>query len=139
MDGFDDERRAIAVLDIGRVDFGADEQSRGVGDDMAFAALDLLAGVIAARSATLGGLDRLAVDDPGRRTWLTAHRLARREQQGEVDALPNTAVAPPVKVMLHGRIRGKVMGQLAPLATRPGHVKQPVDNRPKVGLARSPE
>jgi hypothetical protein len=34
VDGFNDEHCAVAVLDIGRMDFGTHEQSGGVGDDM---------------------------------------------------------------------------------------------------------
>ena len=70
VDGFDNERRAIAVLHIGGVDRGADHQAGGIGHDMPLAALDLLGRIIAARPAALGGLDRLAVDHPGRTGWL---------------------------------------------------------------------
>jgi hypothetical protein len=51
-------------LHIGGLDFSTDQQTQRVGDNLALAAFDLLAGIIAARTAALGGLDRLAVDDP---------------------------------------------------------------------------
>ncbi len=59
--------RAVAVLDVRRVHGGRDQQPIGIGQDVALAALDLLAGIVAARPAGLGGLDRLAVDHPRRR------------------------------------------------------------------------
>ena len=43
-----------------------DQQTAGVGENVALAALDLLARVEAPWAAAFGGLDRLAVDDAGR-------------------------------------------------------------------------
>ena len=44
------------------MDDRADQQSAGVGEDVSLAALDLLAGVEAARTTRLGGLtDRLSI------------------------------------------------------------------------------
>ena len=47
---------AVAILDIRRMDDRADQQSAGVGEDVSLAALDLLAGVDAARTSRLGVL-----------------------------------------------------------------------------------
>jgi hypothetical protein len=44
VNGFDDQRCAIAVLDIGGVDRGADQQAGGIGHDMALAAPGLRQG-----------------------------------------------------------------------------------------------
>ena len=44
------------------MDHETDEKAERVGDGMALAALHLLAGVVAARPAALGGLDALAID-----------------------------------------------------------------------------
>jgi hypothetical protein len=63
----------------------ADQQARRVGQDVALAAFDLLAGVVASRTAGLGGLDRLAIDDPGGRARLAARyfpRLSNGTQSG---------------------------------------------------------
>jgi hypothetical protein len=89
VNGFDHDHRPVAILHIGTVDFGADQQTAGIGDDMAFATFDVLAGIprvaalprprtgSATRPAALGGLDRLAVDHPRRGARFTADRLAR--------------------------------------------------------------
>jgi hypothetical protein len=61
---------AVAVLDIGGMDLQADKVSLRVGDDVALAAFDLLAGVEPSRTAALGGLHGLTVDDAGGRAGL---------------------------------------------------------------------
>ena len=43
MDRFDDQPGAITILDIGRVDFSTDQQTAGIGDDMALRPLTFLA------------------------------------------------------------------------------------------------
>jgi hypothetical protein len=43
--------RAVAILDVGAVHLGADQEPVGVRDDVALAPIDLLAGVVPARSA----------------------------------------------------------------------------------------
>ena len=58
VDRFDHEHRAVAILHISGMDIGPDQQAGGIGDDVAFTPFDLLAGIITARPAALGGLDR---------------------------------------------------------------------------------
>ena len=68
-EAFDDlgqhQRCSVTVLDVGSVDNCMDEVSVGVGQDVALAALHLLASVIALWPAAFGGFDALAVDHPG--------------------------------------------------------------------------
>ena len=52
-----DQWCAIAILDVGFMDNSGDQQAVGVGEQVALTALDLLAGVITARTGGLGGLD----------------------------------------------------------------------------------
>ena len=63
---------AIAILDARRVRFDQEATPVRVDERMALASVDLLAGIIAARAASLRRLDALAVDDRGRRDWLRA-------------------------------------------------------------------
>ena len=58
-----------------------DEMAVSVGDDMALAAFDLLAGVEASRAAAFRGLHRLAVDHARRSARLSACLFARRHDQ----------------------------------------------------------
>ena len=62
-DRFQDESRAVTVLNIGGVDDETNHQAERVDDDVTLAAIDLLAGVKAPDSAAFGDLDRLTVDD----------------------------------------------------------------------------
>lgn len=55
------------ILDVGAVRHQPYHQTERVGDDMALAALDLLAGIIAPYAAAFGGFDALAVNHSGRR------------------------------------------------------------------------
>ena len=58
---------AITVLHAGAMNHYPQKQSHRVNDNMTFAPVDLLAGVIASLSALLSCLDRLRVDDGCRR------------------------------------------------------------------------
>src|SRR5262249_3181098 len=120
-------------------DFSTDQQTQRVGDNLALAAFDLLAGIIAARTAALGGLDRLAVDDPRRRAGFAAGRFAGLQQQRKIGLFQNPAVTPRIKVVLHRRERRKLPRQLTPLAARPGDVEERVNYRPQLDFPRSPQ
>jgi hypothetical protein len=63
-------------------------QSKSVGDEVALAATDLLAGVIAAQTAGFRGFHTLAVDHAGRRRRLLAVLLACVHQQDYPDLVP---------------------------------------------------
>lgn len=85
-DGFQHLDRAVPVLDVGTVNDQADHQPERVGDDVALAAFDLLAGVVSANSAALHGLDALAVDHARRRARFAALQFAGSHNQMLVDA-----------------------------------------------------
>jgi hypothetical protein len=77
---------AIAILNIGFIHDEADEVSLRVGVDRTFTALDLLAGVEAARRAAHRGFHPLTVDDALRRARLVPRLLTRRHYQCLIDA-----------------------------------------------------
>lgn len=62
-----------------------DQMTLGVGDDVTFAALDLLACIKVAWTAAFRSLDRLPVDDTRARAGLTSGLLARGHHQHAVD------------------------------------------------------
>src|ERR1035437_9364960 len=130
--------RAITILHVGRVDGGSNQQSYRVGEDMALAALDHLFGRITARTASLGGLDRLAVDHAGSRACLAACRFAYLHQQHMVDDLPCSVVAPSIEIPLHRRERREIRRQHAPLAASLGSVEDGIDGISLTGLACPP-
>jgi len=122
---------AVAVLDIGGMDDGADQKAFGVGEDMALPARDLLARVKAPDSAAFRGLHRLAVDDAGAWGSLPPDLLARRHQQRVVDRGPQPHIAPAVEVMLHRRHRREHLGrQHPPGQAAAQQVQQRLDDLP---------
>lgn len=122
--------RAVAMLDVGAVHLGADQEPVGVGDDVALAPVDLLAGVVPARPAALGSFDRLAVDDPAREARFSARPFAGLLEQDEIDPFPQPIGLPRIEVALHRRAVGKIVRQQAPRAGRSRDVKQALDNFP---------
>jgi hypothetical protein len=52
-----DQWCAIAILDVGFMDNSGDQQAVGVSEHLALTGLDLLAGVVTARTGGLTGLD----------------------------------------------------------------------------------
>ena len=67
----------IAILDIGGVDHGADQQSTGIGDDMGLAPVDQLGRIEAPDTPAFRGFHGLAVDHAGRRAGLASRRFTR--------------------------------------------------------------
>ena len=86
-----DARGAIAILNAGFVHDEPDQIALGVGDDVALAALDLLACVKAPWTAAFRGFHRLAVNHSGRRARLSANRLARELRLSRIlSGVPNS-------------------------------------------------
>ena len=133
------KRRAVTILDIGGVDDGMDQIALGVGQDMALAAFDLLAGIIAARTTALGGLDALAVDDAGAGRGFAAMDLAHGHQQRMIQRLPQPVVAPQVKPAPDGRYRREAWWQHPPRQAATQQVKDRLDNPPHRPFAGSPD
>jgi hypothetical protein len=77
VDGADDKPGTIAILHIGGVHLGPDQQTTSIGHNVALTPFDLLGRIVTTRPTALGGLGRLAVNDPRRRARFAAHRLAR--------------------------------------------------------------
>jgi hypothetical protein len=57
----------VAILNVGGVNLNGEQEAIGVGDNMSFAAVDTLTGIVASRTAGLGRRCTLTVDD--RRRW----------------------------------------------------------------------
>jgi len=137
VDRGDDEGSAVAVLDVGAMQFGSDQQAGGVGDKMTLAAFDFLRCIETARPAGFGGFDRLTIDDAGRGARLATNRFARLQQQLEIDPLQHPSVTPSIEIMLHRRIGRKLPRQLPPLASGPHHIEQRIDHAAHFRLRRA--
>jgi len=115
-----------------------EQQTLGVGDDMALTPLDALAGVDPARAAALGGRHALTVDNTGRRHRIASQTLPGARHQNGIEPIPGAVVAPPVEVPLHRRARRKLARQGAPLTAAPQDIEEGVDNRAQMPAARPP-
>jgi hypothetical protein len=54
----------VAILNVRRSHLALDRQTKGIDRDVALAAFDLFARVVASRAARLGGFDRLTISRP---------------------------------------------------------------------------
>src|ERR1700733_9133061 len=129
----------IAILNIGGMDLQPHQVPECVDNDVALAALDLLASIIASGTAALRRLDRLAIDHASVWAGFAPHLLARGHDQHVVDLSQPAIARPAVEITLDRRIRGKLLRNLPPLATRCSHVEQRLHDRAQVGFARSPD
>jgi hypothetical protein len=136
-DGGEHLRSRVTILNIGSMDDQRDHQSERVGHDVALAALDFLARVIAANSAAFRGLNALAVDHACGWTGIAPLQLPRCHNEMMVDRLQQPAVAPIVEVALDRRRRRKVVREKPPLTACRGHVEDGVQNVPQIGVSRS--
>src|SRR3546814_3594140 len=89
-----DQRRAVAVLNVGGMDHRMYQIALGVGEDVALAALDLLARVIAARAATFSRFHALAIDHAGTGRSFATSRFTSHQQQGMIEREPQFVIAP---------------------------------------------
>ena len=105
----------VAVLDAGGMNDAAQQQAQRVDQDVALAAVDLLAGIVAARAAAFAGPDRLAVDDAGGRLRLTARGRACQDQQRVVQAEQGAVPPPAAEVAEDCAPRWEAFGQQPPL------------------------
>ena len=124
--------RAVAIPDVGGMDQRPHGQPAGSGDDMALAALDLLAGVEAPRTAALHRLRRPAVDNAGRRVGRPSPGHAQRHRRTMVDRRPQAAVAPRREIPIHSLPRRNALRQHEPRATAAQDGQDRVDDPAQV-------
>jgi hypothetical protein len=104
------------------------ERALCVDQNMALAAVDLLATVIAARSSHLSRLSRLAIDDRGARLARAADALTMALAQGRVDALPRALAAPAGIMVEDGTWWGILVREEAPLRSRAQEIEDGIDD-----------
>ena len=108
------ELHPVAIHDAGGVDADGEPEPFGNNEQVAFAARDLLAAVVAAPAAATGRLDRLTVTTAGAGLRITSQLHAPLLAPRRVEPLPGAVEAPlaeGVKDRLPGR---ELVGQQAP-------------------------
>lgn len=93
---------------------------------LALAALDFLAGVVAARSSSLGGLDALTINHRRRGAGLSPGPFAVHHDQVVVDGLKQTLAAKAQEPAVDCRTGRGILGRQAPGATRSQHLEDRV-------------
>lgn len=127
----------ISILNIGGQHHHRDEQSDRIDQDMAFAPIDLLAGIVTPLVADLGTLYALAVDDTSTGVALASIDQAHLFPQVSMNGFPQTVALPGSEVVIGRSPRGKVSWQVAPLAARFDHVENGVGQLSERMLART--
>ena len=125
-------RRTIAIPDVGGVDHGADQQSTGIGDDMALAPLDQLGRIEAPDIPAFRGFHGLAVDHAGRRAGLASRRFTRGHEKVMVESAQRSVGTPSIEVTLDRTARRELPRQHPPLAARARHVQDRVQHLAQV-------
>src|ERR1019366_1886651 len=123
---------------IGGQNHDHEEQADRIDQDMPLASVDFFAGVVTPLVARLGALDTLAVDDGRAGLPFAPFHLACLFPQAGVNGDPQTVALPGSEVMINRAPRGKVPGQIAPLAGGLGEVEDPVEQFPIAVLSGSP-
>ena len=124
-----------AIMDVGWLHAVLQQIALRINEKMALAALDLFAAIIAARSAHLSGLDRLAVDDRRCRLRIAADRAAVALAQDLGHVLPGAVLAPLGIVVEDGTARWILVRQQPPLSSCPERIEDRINDAPqRVGL-----
>ena len=130
---------AVAVLDIGRVDDGVEQQTQRIYEKVALLALDLLARIIAMRidprPRFFRALDALAIDDGGSGTGFAFALLAALHIKRVMDAIECAVVAPQVEIIVHRATRRQVFRNRPPLASRAQNIHDPIHHFTNVDVA----
>ena len=99
----------MAVLNIGGMNVDAEQKAIGVGDNMPFAPVNALAGVVASRAAGLGRRCALTVNDRCRWSGPASKLPAGLPNQNSDDFPPPSGVAPSIKIALNRRVWREIL------------------------------
>lgn len=89
-----DQRRAVAILDVGSTDHSMEQITVGVGQEDAVVPLDLLPCVTAARPAAIRRIHAPAVDHSGAGRRLATYSFPADQQPGMIERERQAGVVP---------------------------------------------
>ena len=127
-----DYLRASAFGGAGRRDGNAEHQPQGVHQQMALAAFDPLAGVIAYRAAVTVGLDALAVENGGRGPRAFVLSSTDERAQRVVEGGPLVVERPLPEAMIDGLPRRKVGRQITPRTATFDDIQDGIEDAPPI-------
>ena len=110
-----------------------EDQPEGVHEEMALAALDLLARVVADIAPVAVALHALAVEDARTGPAVVARRRAHHSADPVVELTPEALAAPAAEDMVDGLPRREAPGKQAPLDAAFDEVKHRVEDPAEIG------
>ena len=122
------QRHRRAVLDIGRVHFGAQYEAARIDQDMAFGAIDALGPIVATDAPNPSRAYGLAVDNTGARVGVASDAGAELLAKGGVHLFPRAIQAPQPEVVIGRLPSRKLVWQQPPRTATPNHVEDRVDD-----------
>src|SRR6266404_8468785 len=128
----------VSILHGGAGNHQAQDQTQRVHRQMALAALDLLARVIAAFSRLIRCFDRLAVHNGRRRRDVAPFGFPEPISQRVVNENPRPILAPLSVIAIDGLPIGKIARQKSPSAARSHHIEDRVDHTSTIVLDGPP-
>jgi hypothetical protein len=117
-------------MNIGGRHRDSQRQAKGVDNNVALAAFDFLAAIIATFPAHLASANALAVDHDDRRVLVATSQLARLKVQLALYLFPNANCSPISKVAVDRPPGRKLVGQLPPLAAGLQQIQDAIDYAP---------
>jgi hypothetical protein len=137
---FQDVGRGYRIVEGYTADKDDQQQPQDIDTDVAFAARDFFAAIIATLATLCGRLHRLTIDTRSTWGWLPRGRLlcADLGTQGIQHLLPRAIVSPLRKVFIDGARGQQIVWQHVPWAPCAVEVQDRVDDFAHVHRSRSP-
>jgi hypothetical protein len=131
------QRHAIPVHDVRRMHFYCEHPPLRVYQDVPLVAFDSLCPIIPPLASHCGRLDALTVDDASPRLHVAAPRAPELFSARRVPLLPDSRLTPEAKGVIRCLPCWELMGQPAPLTTRPDDVEDCIEHLTQRVLPRS--
>jgi len=113
------------------------DKPKDIDEEVALAAAEFLGPIVAAEAPDAGGLDRLAVDNPGTRPGLTPVPDPFALAQQSVDPLPGPVAAPLTEVVIDRLPGRKIAREQPPLTAAAQDAEDAVTDEAQRPFARS--
>src|SRR5260221_9180048 len=128
---------ALSILELGAMHHHFQQQAQRIDQQVTLPSRELFAPIIAMRSASFGGFDRLAINNRCARCRLASVLHAQALPQRLHHSFPNAGVTPLAKVVIHRRPGRIVMGQQTPGSSTAQHIKDSIEDLPHIDASRS--
>src|SRR5215510_7000653 len=137
---FQDVGSGYRIVEGGTADKDDQQQPQDIDTDVAFAARDFLAAIIATLATLCGRLHRLTIDTRSPWGWLLRGRLLFADLGAQCIhyLLPRAIVSPLRKVFIDGALGQQIVWEQVPLAPCAVEVQNGVDDFAHVHRSRSP-